>query len=145
MGHFCPPGSGSTTIVSTLGSENESVKIPFEWLLPQGPPTVEYYKNNKISEFLADERLHGTHGGEHIAGVRTQLTPFSLHPGSTSWNRSHFYPNMLFINKVTVVFKILPVFAMPNLGLDFNKEAVSGSVTFWYWIKDKIRILLFYL
>ncbi len=100
VGHFCPPGSGSTTVISTVGSETESgFKIPFEWLLPQTPQPSNTTKIIKISEFLADKRLHGTHGSEHIAGVRTQLTPFSLHPRSTSWNRSHFYPNMLFINR----------------------------------------------
>ncbi len=101
VGHFCPPGSGSTTLISTVGSENESgYKISFEWLLPQGPPTVEYHKNNKNIRISGRQGLYWTYGGEHIAGVRTQLTPFRFHPGSTTWNISHFYSNMVFTSNL---------------------------------------------
>ncbi len=63
--------------------------------------------NSRISQKIwisSRQGLQGTHGSEHIAGVRTQLTPFSLHPRSTSWNRSHFYSNLLLTNKVTAGF-----------------------------------------
>jgi hypothetical protein len=125
VGHFCPPGSGSTTLISTVGSENESgYKISFEWLLPQGPPTVEYHKK---SEFLADK-------DSRELTVASTLPEWGL-----SWRRSAstlalppeteaiFTQTCYLPTKLPQVSKYYRVLAMPNLGLDFNNEAVSGS------------------